>query len=63
MPYSHDTVTSVPPRVVRCACEHCGAHTNAIATYRVGGSCPTCGSYRLTIIEGAELMAPRRLAA
>jgi Zn finger protein HypA/HybF involved in hydrogenase expression len=59
----HDTVTPMPPRIVRCFCEHCGAHTNALATFRIGGSCPTCGSFRLSPIEGAELMATPRLAA
>jgi hypothetical protein len=50
------TVTAVEPRVVRCACEHCGAHTNAVWTSRVGGSCPTCGSFRLAPLRGAALM-------
>jgi Zn finger protein HypA/HybF involved in hydrogenase expression len=49
-------VTPIPPRVVRCACEQCGAHTNAVSSFRVGGSCPTCGSFRLVPIQGAELM-------
>jgi Zn finger protein HypA/HybF involved in hydrogenase expression len=50
------TVVPIVPRVVRCACEQCGAHTNAVWTFRVGGSCPTCGSFRLVPLEGAELM-------
>lgn len=52
-----------PPRVVRCACEQCGAHTNAVWTSHVGGSCPTCGSFRLAPLEGAELMDSPRLVA
>jgi hypothetical protein len=54
-PY-RETASPIAPRVVRCACEACGAHTNAVWTFRVGGSCPTCGSFRLAPIEGAELM-------
>jgi Zn finger protein HypA/HybF involved in hydrogenase expression len=54
-PY-RETASAIAPRVVRCACEVCGAHTNALWTFRVGGSCPTCGSFRLAPIEGAELM-------
>jgi hypothetical protein len=50
------TVVPILPRVVRCACEQCGAHTNAVWTFRVGGSCPTCGSFRLLPLVGAELM-------
>jgi Zn finger protein HypA/HybF involved in hydrogenase expression len=42
------------PQLVRCACESCGSHTNAIRAFRVTGSCPNCGSYDLTAIEGAE---------
>jgi hypothetical protein len=57
------TVVPVVPRVVRCACEQCGAHTNAVWTFRVGGSCPTCGSFRLVVLEGAELMDGPRLVA
>jgi hypothetical protein len=57
------TVVPVLPRVVRCACEQCGAHTNAVWTFRVGGSCPTCGSFRLVPLEGAELMDGSRLVA
>jgi Zn finger protein HypA/HybF involved in hydrogenase expression len=63
MPHNHDNPNSTQPRIVRCSCEHCGAHTNAVATYRVGGSCPTCGSFRLVPIEGAELMGPLRIPA
>jgi Zn finger protein HypA/HybF involved in hydrogenase expression len=57
------TVVGVMSRVVRCACEQCGAHTNAVWTFRVGGSCPTCGSFRLAPLEGAELMDGPRLVA
>jgi Zn finger protein HypA/HybF involved in hydrogenase expression len=57
------TVVPIVPRVVRCACEQCGAHTNAVWTFRVGGSCPTCGSFRLVPLEGAELMDSPRLVA
>lgn len=56
-------VVPVMPRFVRCACEQCGAHTNAVWTFRVGGSCPTCGSFRLAPLEGAELMHGPRLVA
>jgi Zn finger protein HypA/HybF involved in hydrogenase expression len=60
-----DTATALPilPRVVRCACEQCGAHTNAVWTFHLGGSCPTCGSFRLVALEGAQLMDGPRLAA
>ena len=57
------TVSPIAPRVVRCACESCGAHTNAVWTFRVAGSCPTCGSFRLAPIDGAELMDGRCLVA
>jgi Zn finger protein HypA/HybF involved in hydrogenase expression len=60
---SRAVVTPLPQRVVRCACEQCGAHTNAVWSFRVGGSCPTCGSFRLAPIEGAELMLGTRLVA
>jgi len=65
MPAPTDRATVVPvmPRLVRCACEQCGAHTNAVWTFRVGGSCPTCGSFRLVPLEGAELMDGPRLVA
>lgn len=43
----------VTPQVVRCACAVCGAHTNAVKTFGVTGSCPNCGSFDLTPIEGA----------
>ena len=56
-------VTPIVPRLVRCTCEQCGAHTNAVWTFRVGGSCPTCGSYRLAPLEGAELMDGPRVVA
>jgi hypothetical protein len=57
------TVSPIAPRVVRCACESCGAHINAVWTFRVAGSCPTCGSFRLAPIDGAELMDGPRLIA
>jgi Zn finger protein HypA/HybF involved in hydrogenase expression len=57
------TVTPIMPRLVRCTCEECGAHTNAVWTFRVGGSCPTCGSFRLAALEGVELMDDPRLVA
>ena len=56
-------VVPIPLRVVRCACEVCGAHTNAVWTFHVGGSCPTCGSSRLVALQGAELMHNPRLVA
>ena len=52
-----------PPELVRCACEQCGAHTNAVWTFHVSGSCPTCGSFRLAPLNGAELMDSPRLVA
>jgi Zn finger protein HypA/HybF involved in hydrogenase expression len=62
-PANRAGVVPILPRVVRCACEHCGAHTNAVWTFRVAGSCPTCGSFRLAPLEGAELMHGARLVA
>lgn len=53
----------IVPRLVRCTCEQCGAHTNAFWTFRVGGCCPICGSFRLAPLEGAELMDGPRLVA
>lgn len=40
--------------IVRCACMTCGAHTNALRTFRVAGSCPNCGSFELVPVEGAQ---------
>jgi hypothetical protein len=62
-PTAEPAYTAIMPRLVRCTCEQCGAHTNAVWTFRVGGSCPTCGSFRLTPLEGAELMDDPRLVA
>jgi Zn finger protein HypA/HybF involved in hydrogenase expression len=62
-PPCRSTASSIVPRVVRCACESCGAHTNALWMFRVAGACPTCGSFRLAPIDGAELMDGARLAA
>jgi Zn finger protein HypA/HybF involved in hydrogenase expression len=39
---------------VRCACLVCGTHSNAVRTFRITGSCPNCGSFDLTAVEGAE---------
>jgi Zn finger protein HypA/HybF involved in hydrogenase expression len=47
------TLTRATPQVIRCACTVCGAHTNAVKTFRLTGSCPNCGSYELSPIEGA----------
>lgn len=54
---------AVPRRIVRCACEQCGAHCNAVWRFRIAGSCPTCGSYRLMALDGVEAMASTRLVA
>ena len=40
-------------QLVRCACAVCGAHTNAMKTFRVTGSCPNCGSFDLSPVDGA----------
>lgn len=42
------------PQLVRCACLVCGTHSNAVRTFRITGSCPNCGSFDLTPVEGAE---------
>ncbi len=57
------TVVPIPPRVVRCACQQCGAHTNALRMFRASASCPTCGSFRLVPLDGAQLMDETRLVA
>jgi hypothetical protein len=57
------TVTELPVRLVRCACEACGAHINAVWSFRVGGSCPTCGSFRLVPVAGAAVMTGAELVA
>jgi hypothetical protein len=62
-PASQPPLRAIAPRIVRCACESCGAHTNAVWTFRVAGSCRTCGSFRLAPIDGAEPMDGRRLVA
>lgn len=41
-------------QLVRCACEACGTHTNAVQTFRLTGSCSNCGSFDLVPIDGAE---------
>lgn len=44
--------------VVRCECQKCGAHSNALAAPGIHAVCPNCGDSRLVPIEGAEVMAP-----
>jgi Zn finger protein HypA/HybF involved in hydrogenase expression len=53
----------IQAQVVRCACEVCGTHTNAVKAFRVAGSCPNCGSFRLVPVDGAEPLGGAPLAA
>lgn len=50
----------IRPRLTRCECLTCGAHTNAVAARRVHGTCPNCGSAQLVPVEGAEVIRPIR---
>jgi hypothetical protein len=59
----HVTPERLQAQIVRCACEVCGTHTNAVKTFRVAGSCPNCGSFRLVPVEGAEPLGGAPLAA
>jgi hypothetical protein len=45
--------TALPPRphMVRCSCDHCGAHVLAVVSWRVNGVCGNCGGYELTPLE------------
>ena len=53
-----DPVLRPQPEVVRCACAICGAHCNAVRAFRVTGSCPNCGSFELTPMDGAAPLGP-----
>ena len=53
----------VQAHIVRCACEVCGTHTNAVKAFRIAGSCPNCGSFRLAPVDGAEPLGGAPLAA
>jgi len=44
------------PRLVRCECRDCGAHSNAIVTREVHSSCTNCGASRLVPMEGAGVI-------
>jgi hypothetical protein len=48
------------PRLVRCECSDCGAHSNAIVTSEVHASCTNCGASRLLPVQGACLILGRR---
>ena len=51
----------IQAHVVRCSCEVCGTHTNAVKAFRIAGSCPNCGSFRL--VPGRGRRAARRRPA
>lgn len=38
--------------LVRCECEHCGAHNFREPLHYPGGQCSTCGSYALRALVG-----------
>jgi Zn finger protein HypA/HybF involved in hydrogenase expression len=59
----HDTPERIQAQIVRCSCEVCGTHTNAVKAFRVAGSCPNCGSFRLVPVDGAEPLDGAPLAA
>jgi ribosomal protein S27E len=46
----------VRPRLARCECRSCGAHSNAIAHREVHATCPNCGSSRLVPLEGVTVI-------
>ena len=48
----------VAPRLVRCECRGCGAHTNALAAANAQACCPNCGASTLVPVEGADLIQP-----
>ena len=39
------------PHAERCACDQCGAHVQAVVSWRVNGCCGNCGSYELSLLE------------
>jgi ribosomal protein S27E len=53
--------SALNPRLVRCECRGCGAHSNAIAARDVEASCPNCGASRLVPVEGAGVIMPAGL--
>ena len=53
----------IQAQIVRCSCEVCGTHTNAVKAFRVAGSCANCGSFRLVPVDGAEPLGGAPLAA
>jgi hypothetical protein len=41
------------PRLARCECRDCGAHSNAIVMTERHASCTNCGGPRLVPVDGA----------
>lgn len=58
IPVTRQLEGPIRPRLARCECESCGAHTNAVAAHRVHASCPNCGASRLVRLDGAEVIRP-----
>lgn len=57
---AHPGEGPIRPRLTRCECQNCGAHSNAVAARRVHGSCPNCGSTQLVPVQGADVIRPAR---
>ena len=53
---SADGIDALRPRLVRCQCDNCGAHSNAFAGYDVHSGCGNCGAPRLVPVPGAGVI-------
>jgi hypothetical protein len=54
-------VDSLAPRLARCECRDCGAHSNAIVTPEGHACCANCGGPRLVPVDGAcVILGPQR---
>jgi hypothetical protein len=49
------TPASPAVRLVRCACDDCGAHSFARMARTVAGECPNCGSYERRPVESPNV--------
>lgn len=57
-------VNPLAPRLARCECRDCGAHSNAIVMTEAQASCTNCGGRRLAPVDGAcVILGPPRSTA
>jgi hypothetical protein len=59
-PLGDGLVDPQAPRLVRCECRDCGAHSNAIVTTDAHSCCTNCGGPRLTPVDGACVIVSGR---